>query len=193
MDSFYNRCALKTSRKFAAEAGVEIPKGITSYDNRCSGGYELWADGKIIWRGDAEDSYDAKSQFIDSLLNAHNSKLAAHEEAIAENAHRYRQRKSSATARILNELHKAAIAINNIIDVHGVTHEEAIAIRDIRRPTTHKYPSRRMRSHARRIREERMNSREERMNSLITLAPHLSALVSADFEEKWHKYHTRWS
>ena len=69
-DTMFCRIMLAESRKMAKEAGVKIPKGLTTWsDGRDY--MEVWADGEIVWWGSAGNSYEAKSHYIITLIDDH--------------------------------------------------------------------------------------------------------------------------
>ncbi len=69
----FTRIMLKKARADAKKHFVEIPKGLTT--RRCSGFsspyYEVWGDGYngLLWKGNADNAYDAKAKFIGKLID----------------------------------------------------------------------------------------------------------------------------
>ena len=66
---------LSNIREEAKQAGVEVPKGLTTMRPAVGGTnpyYEVWADNclGLVWQGNAYNASDAKAKYISELIEA---------------------------------------------------------------------------------------------------------------------------
>jgi hypothetical protein len=73
INTMFCRIMLQESRKMAKEAGVTVPKHLTTWsDGRDY--MEVWAGSDMVWWGGASNSYEAKSAYITQLIDDHERK-----------------------------------------------------------------------------------------------------------------------
>lgn len=72
-DKIFTSISLAYARREAKARGVTVQKGLTTYQP-ITGYYEVWSktDG-IVWQGSAYNANDAKTKYIDRIINAANN------------------------------------------------------------------------------------------------------------------------
>lgn len=72
----FTSISLRLSREEAKQAGVKLPKLTTWKLRSFRNQYEVWANGDIVWAGNAYNAAEAKSNAIDRLISRHQAASA---------------------------------------------------------------------------------------------------------------------